>query len=175
MLPLSHSPDEEKPTEKIKLGNDVKQALEEDLDPDAPGASVDKKPNDSSALGDDDSQNKPNPENMTRQETTDVLEANESVATDAPPPEPPVKHQPMRQWSDLSQSEQLDVLWTLCEWQFTGAMRLRTLLGDDDLGVGWVSVNIDLCSLVELTKGSSKAYGTRWMGQQEECLLACWG
>ncbi|CEL55342.1 hypothetical protein RSOLAG1IB_01352 [Rhizoctonia solani AG-1 IB] len=137
MLPLSLSPDEEKPTETIKLENDVKQALEEDFDPDAPGASVDKKPNDSSALGDDDSQNKPNPENMTRQEATDVLEANESVATDPPPPEPAVKRQPMRQWLDLSQSEQLDVLWTLCEWQFTGAMRLRTLLGDDDLGVGW--------------------------------------
>ncbi|KAG9088963.1 hypothetical protein FRC06_001757 [Ceratobasidium sp. 370] len=52
-------------------------------------------------------------------------------------PEPTVKLLPMRQWSDLAQSEQLDVLWTLCEWQFQGAMRLRSLLGEEDSGVGW--------------------------------------
>ncbi|KAG9092254.1 hypothetical protein FS749_015889 [Ceratobasidium sp. UAMH 11750] len=52
-------------------------------------------------------------------------------------PEPVIKLPPMRQWSDLTQSEQLDVLWTLCEWQFQGAMRLRTLLGEEDSGVGW--------------------------------------
>ncbi|KAG9125436.1 hypothetical protein FRC07_007596 [Ceratobasidium sp. 392] len=57
----------------------------------------------------------------------------------APPvaPEPAIVLPPLRQWSDLDQSEQLDVLWTLCEWQFQGAMRLRTLLGEEDSGVGW--------------------------------------
>jgi hypothetical protein len=56
-----------------------------------------------------------------------------------PAPEPVFKLVPMRQWSDLTQSEHLDVLWTLCEWQFQGAMRLRSLLGEEDSGVGWVS------------------------------------
>lgn len=62
-----------------------------------------------------------------------------SAPPEAEPPVPAIKLPPMRQWFELTQSEQLDVLWTLCEWQFTGAMRLRTLLGEEDSGVGWVS------------------------------------
>ncbi|CAE6464112.1 unnamed protein product [Rhizoctonia solani] len=133
----SYSPDEEKSVEASESENDLKQAPKEGLDSNAPGDCVDENPNGSSALGDNEPENKPNPESTTRQEAANPLETNESAATGAPPPEPAVKTQPMRQWSDLSQSEQLDVLWTLCEWQFTGAMRLRTLLGDDDSGVGW--------------------------------------
>ncbi|KDN50560.1 hypothetical protein RSAG8_01058, partial [Rhizoctonia solani AG-8 WAC10335] len=145
MLPPSHSPDEEKPTEATESGNDKEKALEEGLDSDAPGEPVDEKPNGLSAPKDNgDSDIKPDPEGVTLQlegarppDATNPPDMSESAPVTAPPPEPAAKIQPMRQWSDLSQSEQLDVLWTLCEWQFTGAMRLRTLLGDDDSGVGW--------------------------------------
>ncbi|CAE6438951.1 unnamed protein product [Rhizoctonia solani] len=138
MLPPSHSPDEGKPTEASESGNEKEKAPEEGLGSDASGESVDEKPNGSGAAEDnDDSDNKPNPEDLSPQpEGANPPEPSESAPVTAPP-EPPVKIQPMRQWVDLSQSEQLDVLWTLCEWQFTGTMRLRTLLGDDDSGVGW--------------------------------------
>ncbi|ELU40425.1 RNA helicase [Rhizoctonia solani AG-1 IA] len=140
MLPSSHTPDEEKSPEASESENDKKQALEEDLGTDPPDDSGNEKPNGASSPGgNDDSENKPDSESVTRQETSGPPEANESAANGTPDPVPVVKAQPLRQWSDLSQSEQLDVLWTLCEWQFTGAMRLRTLLGDDDSGVGWVS------------------------------------
>ncbi|KAF8717684.1 PHD zinc finger, partial [Rhizoctonia solani] len=138
MLPSSHTPDEEKSPEASESENDKKQALEEDLGTDPPDDSGNEKPNGASSPGgNDDSENKPDSESVTRQETSGPREANESAANGTPDPVPVVKAQPLRQWSDLSQSEQLDVLWTLCEWQFTGAMRLRTLLGDDDSGVGW--------------------------------------
>ncbi|KAG8685314.1 hypothetical protein FRC11_010788, partial [Ceratobasidium sp. 423] len=138
MLPPYHSPDEEKPVEASESGNEKEKAPEEGLDSDASGESVDEKPNGSGTAEDNgDSDNKPKPESMSPQpEGANPPEPSESAPVTAPP-EPPVKIQPMRQWADLSQSEQLDVLWTLCEWQFTGAMRLRTMLGDDDSGVGW--------------------------------------
>ncbi|CAE6456215.1 unnamed protein product [Rhizoctonia solani] len=139
MLPPSHSPDDENPPEMSESGDNKDKAPEEDPDSDAPGEAVDEKPNGSDTPKDNsDSDNKPSLEGMTPQpDAANPPEANESAPVTAPPPEPAVKIQPMRKWSDLSQSEQLDVLWTLCEWQFTGAMRLRTLLGDDDSGVGW--------------------------------------
>ncbi|CAE7146232.1 unnamed protein product [Rhizoctonia solani] len=144
MLPPSHSPEPEKPTEGSDSENDKEKALEEGPDADAPGEPVDEKLDDSNAPKDDhNSDMKLDPEDVTPQlqeanppEIANPPETSESAPATAPP-EPVVKIQPMRQWSDLSQSEQLDVLWTLCEWQFTGAMRLRTLLGDDDSGVGW--------------------------------------
>ncbi|KAL5634995.1 hypothetical protein ACGC1H_002883 [Rhizoctonia solani] len=133
MLPPSHSPDEEKPIGVNEPEHD-KEKTPEKLDSDASGEPVDEKPSDSAPKDNNDSDIKPDPEDVTLQSPgANPPDANES----APPPEPAMKLQPMRQWSDLSQSEQLDVLWTLCEWQFTGAMRLRTLLGDDDSGVGW--------------------------------------
>lgn len=101
---------------------------------------------------------------------------NESISAGVTIPEPIAKPPPMRQWSDLTQSEQLDVLWTLCEWQFTGVMRLRNLLGEEDSGVGWVSMNT--CPSVvrrQLTDCIIAENGTSWMGQQEKYLLARWG
>ncbi|CAE6461885.1 unnamed protein product [Rhizoctonia solani] len=133
MLPPSHSPDEEKPAEMTESENNKEKTPEQGLDSDAPGESVDEKSNASKDNGD--SNLKPDPEGVTPQtQGANPPDTNESGPV---PSKPVVKLQPMRQWSDLSQSEQLDVLWTLCEWQFTGAMRLRTLLGDDDSGVGW--------------------------------------
>ncbi|QRV74710.1 ATP-dependent RNA helicase DDX5/DBP2 [Ceratobasidium sp. AG-Ba] len=92
------------------------------------------KPTEPSHDSTSDPETKPSPEDPDSTETKLPIEpASATEPSPLPVPEPP----PMRQWSDLSQSEQLDVLWTLCEWQFQGAMRLRNLLGEEDSGVGW--------------------------------------
>lgn len=53
------------------------------------------------------------------------------------------------QWQDVDMMDKLDMLFHLCEWQFAGAGRLRTMMGEvDDLD--WVCHFVILFCLLPL-------------------------
>lgn len=41
-------------------------------------------------------------------------------------------------WSELDMLQRLDLLFNLCEWQFTGTARLRSMMNEED-ELFWVS------------------------------------
>jgi hypothetical protein len=146
MMPPSHPFEDEKQTGADRLGTEEVKDQAEFIS--LGGAENDTKPNgttsDVSTQDESHSINQPDSDGIVVQsEDTNPLETNESTSV-VTVPEPVFKPPPMRKWSDLTQSEKLDVMWTLCEWQFTGAMRLRSLLGEEDSGVGWVSTNASI-------------------------------
>lgn len=50
------------------------------------------------------------------------------------------------QWEDVDMMDKLEMLFHLCEWQFSGAGRLRTMMGEVDELV-WVSLSSILSAL----------------------------
>jgi len=52
-------------------------------------------------------------------------------------------------WEDVDMMDKLDVLFHLCEWQFSGAGRLRAMMGEVD-ELAWVSLRSGLLVFIAL-------------------------